>query len=224
MRIWLIIDIKWLHIYSFLWKQGKCFVNTSIVKSYPTCVNFPQCFSLFQLLPSSNHFHLPFSPGLMKNNWKAQSFRKLAATKSSYIVTFGNHSYSALSSFQSLVRPSLHSEKLKGISNKDQAQSYDIRKPNNDSLNQLVLLRHQEECLRVIHQSKPDALIYAVVCPFARNFVMRKNQGRSQWGSWEAERPPPRRSFVGNFVPSSGFLGFECLHLEDLEEKGRRKA
>ena len=35
---------------------------------------------------------------------------------------------------------------------------------------------------------------------------------------------PPRRLFVGNFVLSSDFSGFECLHLEDFEEKGRSKA
>ena len=35
---------------------------------------------------------------------------------------------------------------------------------------------------------------------------------------------PPRRPFVGNFVLLTGFLGFECLHLEDFEEKGRTKA
>ena len=34
---------------------------------------------------------------------------------------------------------------------------------------------------------------------------------------------PPMRPFVGNLVLSSGFLGFECLHLEDFEEKGRTK-
>ena len=34
----------------------------------------------------------------------------------------------------------------------------------------------------------------------------------------------PRRPFVGNFDLSSGFLGFESLHLEDYEEKGRTKA
>ena len=42
-------------------------------------------------------------------------------------------------------------------------------------------------------------------------------------GELGAERPPPRRPFVGNFVLSSGFLGFECLHLEDLRKKGAQK-
>ena len=35
---------------------------------------------------------------------------------------------------------------------------------------------------------------------------------------------PPRRPFVGNFVLSSVFLGFEFLHFEDFEEKVRTKA
>ena len=47
-------------------------------------------------------------------------------------------------------------------------------------------------------------------------------QGQREWEP--GDEAPARRLFVGNFVLSQGFLGFEPLHLEDFEEKERTKA
>ena len=59
-------------------------------------------------------------------------------------------------------------------------------------------------------------IVYLEYSDFFIIFIFRAEANGGAGGGVER---PPRRPFVGNFVPLPDFIGFECLLLEDFETK-----